>query len=163
MAQTGLGQALTQCARSSGPAGEKEHRTAPGGEHLPHRVAGQAVGGDDGPLLPGAAQLGGKILQTGDAGQHPDGNAPLPQQGEKRPGPGVKAGVPAVQHAGERKVPALQDLQHIRRLGGGEAGGLRGEGALLQQAAGAEQTVGAAQGLRCGGGEGFSPAGAHAD
>ena len=95
--QSGGGQGAAEGGRGLGAAGQEEDRSAIRRQALGHRVAGTAVGGDEFPVLPGAADRRREQLNAGDAGQDAAGDAAGPQHGQQPGSPGIKSGVAAVQ------------------------------------------------------------------
>ena len=121
------------------------------------------MGGDHLPLLPGTAQLGGKILHAGHTGEHPPADPTLLQQGEQSPGPGMKSCIPAVQHAGALPRAAGQDLHNLSGFCGKKPPGLRRQSAALHQTAGADEDIRPLQSSQRAAGQGGGVPRSHAD
>ena len=99
-------------------ARQKERRLAL--HALGHRVAGAAMGRDELPVLPGAAQCGREHLHAGKAGQHHRLISLCLQTLHQCRSPGVKPGVAAVQERGVLTPGGVEQLQYfIRQVGGG--------------------------------------------
>ena len=110
-----IAQLRAQRGRAERAAREEKHRSA--AAHRRSRVARRAVGGDERPVLPGAAQTRGQKLHAGNARQHPRRNAVFRQQRQQAARAGIKARVAAVRHNAQGGVsPRFQHgLQHLLR------------------------------------------------
>ena len=114
-AQARFAQLRAQRGRAERAAREEQHRSA--AAHRRSRVARRAVGGDERPVLPGAAQTRGQKLHAGNTRQHPRRNAVFRQQRQQAARAGIKARVAAVRHNAQGGVsPRFQHgLQHLLR------------------------------------------------
>ena len=121
VSQAGGGELPAQAGGARRPAAgqEKDRRAAADGGH---RVAGRAVGRDQLPPLPGAAEGRRQQLYAGEPRRHPGGDAPLFQKVQQAGRAGIKAGVPAVEGGG-RPPGGQQGVQHVGRADSRQAAG----------------------------------------
>ncbi len=141
-----IGQFGAEGGGRFGAAGQEEHRAAFGGQALGCRVTGTAVGRDELPILPRAANGRREKLHAGNTGQHPRRNAEGPQHGQQLGSTGIKPGVAAVKKGRIccRKLgKAGQNI--LRFIEGFPVLGAAG-GQMLQQPFCPDDEVGALQG-----------------